>query len=99
MNSQRLTQRIVSYFVNKKTKRPWFIEVEKDLREVGITPEDIQERAPLQEKLRAHNRFQEKPKLKTGKKWTAERKEAHRMRMKEYWGRIKTQRCNRFIWK
>ena len=53
----------------------WFTDLERDLIEVGITQEDIQEREPLKKKLRAHLRFKEKPKLKIGKSWTEERKE------------------------
>ena len=91
MSPERLTNRIFAYFLNKKTKGPWFNEVEGDLREVGITREDIQERVPLAKKLGAHQGFQEKPKLKTGKKWTEDRKEAHRKRMREYWAEVKAQ--------
>lgn len=89
MEKDRLTNRIFTYFLNKKTKGAWFTEVEKDINEVGITHEDIQEREPLKKKLRALQGFQEKPKLKTGKLWTEERKVAHRRRMKEYWAKIK----------
>ena len=34
MNSERLTNRIFTYFVNKKAKGPWFTEAEKYLREI-----------------------------------------------------------------
>nr|CAD7449798.1 unnamed protein product [Timema bartmani] len=54
MSTERLTHRIFSYFQSKKTKRIWFTGVEKDLKEVGITGEDIQERGPLKNKLREY---------------------------------------------
>ena len=41
MDSERVTNRICTYFVNKKTKEPWFTEVEKDLWEIGITHADV----------------------------------------------------------
>lgn len=45
-SSQRQTNRLYSYFVNKKA-----IEVEKDLQEVGIASGYIQEHVPLQKRL------------------------------------------------
>lgn len=39
--------------------------MERGSQEVGITREDIQERDPLKKKLKAHQAFQEKPKLRT----------------------------------
>lgn len=89
MNKHRLTNKIFTYFQNKKTKGSWFTEVEKDMDEVGINQDDIQEREPLKKKLKTLRSFQEKPKMKTGKQWTEERKEAHRRRMKEYWATVK----------
>lgn len=94
MNPERLTNQIFAYFLSKKTKGAWFTKVERDLQEVGITSEDIQEHDPLKKKLGAHQGFQEKPKLKTSKTWTEERKEAHRKRMQEYWANVKAQGRN-----
>ena len=45
MNPARLTNRIFTYFLKKKTKGAWFTEVDKDLQELGITTNDIWERA------------------------------------------------------
>lgn len=92
MKPTRLTNRIFTFLQEKKTKGAWFSEVEKDLLEVGITREDIQQRGPLKKKLQEHPSFQPKPKLKTGKAWTMARKEQHRLRMKEYWANLKSQK-------
>lgn len=92
MNPARLTSRIFTFLEEKKTKGAWFSEVQKDLQEIGISNEDIQRRGPLKKKLQEHQSFQPKPKLKTGKAWTEERKEQHRLRMKEYWANIKAQK-------
>ena len=89
MNSGRLSNRICAYFVGKKTKGIWFTEVEKDLQELGLSHEDILVRDSLKKKLGEIQSFQPKPILKTGKKWTEERKEAHRRRMREYWANVK----------
>ncbi|KAJ8865723.1 hypothetical protein PR048_033244 [Dryococelus australis] len=67
MSLARLTNRIITYFQEKKTRRAWFTKVARDLEEVGITYYDIKERIPLKKKLQARQGFQEKPKLKTGK--------------------------------
>lgn len=42
----------------------------------------------LTKKRKAHQAFQEKPKLRT---WTEERKEDHGKQMREYWANIKAQ--------
>ena len=51
---------------------------QRDLQEVGITFENIHECDPLKKKLGAHQGFRGKLKLRTGKTWSEERKEAHR---------------------
>lgn len=51
-----------AYFLNEKTKGLWLSEVEKDLQEVGLSREEIEERNIIKKELGAHQRFQEKPK-------------------------------------
>lgn len=92
MHPTRLTNRIITFLQQKKTKGAWFIEVDKDLEEVGIAGNDIRERASLRKKLQTFQGFREKPKLKTGKAWTQERKEQHRECMRQYWASIKARR-------
>ncbi|KAJ8890637.1 hypothetical protein PR048_010146 [Dryococelus australis] len=82
-SSERLSNQIFTYFLNKKTKGVWFTEVEKNLQELGISHDDILERDRLKKKLQRYQGL--KPKMKTDKVWTEERREAHRKRMQEYW--------------
>ena len=42
MDPERLTNRFFAYFLSKKTKGVWFTEEERDLQEVGITRENIE---------------------------------------------------------
>lgn len=53
----------------------WFTDMERNLQETRITHEDNKEHNPLNKKLTAHQGFQEKRKLRTGKMWSV--KEVH----------------------
>lgn len=50
------------------------------MKEIGTTCGRVQERNALRTKLIAHG----KPKVRTGKKWTEERKQKHRELMRQY---------------
>ncbi|KAJ8870364.1 hypothetical protein PR048_029385 [Dryococelus australis] len=92
MSSEILSNQIFTYFLNKKTKGVWFTEVGKDLQELGISHDDIYERDPLKKKFQGCQGLQPKPKMKIGKVWTEERREAHRKRMQENWTNVKGRR-------
>jgi len=90
MNEDRLTKRLFNYFDrNPKTQMIWIREVRKDMAEMKIDGEEVERRKEFREKIRGFKGFQEKEKKKTGAKWTEERREQHRERMKEYWKRRK----------
>lgn len=82
MPHSRLTNRIFSFFLKLKMPFPWFVEMNKDLKELQISPLDISERIPLQTKLRQS--FKERPTRK-GVAFSEERKIATSLRMKEWW--------------
>lgn len=70
MSSDRLTNWIILYFLNKETKEPWspgVVDPKHDLQAVCIMCKDIQGCNNLKRKLSAHQWFKEKIKLKTGK--------------------------------
>ena len=67
MNPGLSINRIFTFLQEKKTKGAWFIEVQKDLEEIGISGEDIQRCGPLKKKLQEHRSFQPKPKPKAGR--------------------------------
>ena len=86
LNLERETKRIFDFFdSNPKTKLTWFIEVKKDLEEMKIEEEDVENRNEFRRRVKQFEGFQEKRKRKTGAKWTEERKKQHSERMKKYW--------------
>lgn len=71
------------HFLEEEARGNWFIHVERYLQEVGITREGVQERDPLEEKLKVHHG------LRTGNVWTERKKKERRKRM--YWTEVKAQ--------
>ena len=69
-----MTARSSAYFISKKTKGARFTEVERDLKQVRITCEDIQKSDYLKKKSEGHRGFRNKAKLRSGKTWTEERR-------------------------
>lgn len=94
MEPERLTGRLFNYIRKLKMDNTWTKETEKDILELNITPQDIQNRSPLRNKLVKSKGFLEKPKKKTGATWTEERKEKHRERMREFWVKRKLEGRN-----
>ena len=89
MHPTRLTNRILSYWQNRKTKSPWLMEVDKDLQELGITEENLKDRTALRKMLK-HKKFQDRlPTKKTGALRTKERNQQNSLRMRNYWANIK----------
>ena len=85
MNPNRLTKQIFTYIANLKNKNLWFINTEKDLKEIEIDQETIQNRNLFRKKLHSFTSFGAKTKKTQGTKWTEERKAAFSARMKEVW--------------
>lgn len=90
MHPTRLTNQLLIYWENRKTKSPWLVEVRSDLQELGGTDRDLKDRVSLR-KMVQHGRFQDKPpqKRRSGL-WTQERKEQHSQRMRDYWANIRS---------
>lgn len=86
INTVRYSNKIFIYIFEKKTKeiRTWFTEIEIDLIEIMITFDDVWERDLCKIELKTYRRFQEKSKLRTGKKWTEVRKQQHGKIMRQY---------------
>ena len=61
MNPDRLTGKLFNYFKKLKMSNTWFKETEKDIEELQITQEDIEECLPLKKKLKNAQGFQENP--------------------------------------
>ncbi|KAL1451182.1 hypothetical protein WDU94_003467 [Cyamophila willieti] len=86
MNENRLSKQLFDYFdKNPNTKLTWFNETKKDLNEMEIPREIINERNQFKEKIKEFQGYKEREKKKTGAPWTEERKQQHRERMKKYW--------------
>ena len=91
-----MTNRIFTYCLSKKTKGVWFTELEMDLQDWGSRAR-ISRNVTVgglggpKKTFGAHQVSQEKPKLRTGKTWTAERKEANRKRIREFRAKAKIQ--------
>jgi len=83
MPQTRLTNRIFCFLQALKLPIPWFVETNKDLQELRITPLDITERVPLRRKLRQG--FQDRPITRRGAVFSEERKVAASLRMKAWW--------------
>lgn len=52
MNPDGLTGKLFNYFKKVKMSNTWFKETEKDIEELQITQEDIEECLPLKKKLK-----------------------------------------------
>uniref|UniRef100_A0A8D8RIQ9 Craniofacial development protein 2 n=2 Tax=Cacopsylla melanoneura TaxID=428564 RepID=A0A8D8RIQ9_9HEMI len=86
MDENRLTKQLFDYFdKNPNTKLTWFNETKKDLSEMEIPRDLINERKQFREKIKEFKGYKEREKKKTGAPWTEERKQQHRERMKKYW--------------
>ena len=88
----RLTNRLFTFWKNKKVRTTWLTETEKDIKELGI--KDLKNRQSVRRTLKEVRGFQEKPRRK-GTRWTEERKELHRQKMRQYWAKIKAQQLNK----
>ena len=93
MNNSRLTKRIFDVVNNSVNKTNWFKEIEEELKQVGISRENINERDKYRNKI-MNAKFVVKERKKTGKIWTEQRKQEHSERMKRFWEeRRKTKKC------
>ena len=88
----RLTNRLFTFWRNKKVRTTWLTETEKDIKELGLI--DLQDRQTIRLTLKKVKSFQEKP-LKKGIPWSEQRKERHREVMRTYWAKIKFQQLNK----
>lgn len=89
MDDNRLTKRIFNLLNSYKSKPTWFIEIEKDMKNVGIKTDTIKNRTLFREAVQKA-RFQERKKPTTRRKWTQDEKEQHSRRMKEIWKQRKS---------
>lgn len=88
MDNSRLTKQIIEY-TEKIKNLGWITEVKKDLKEARITERDITNRTQFRYKVDKWEVCQENKKMKTGTKWSEDRKKAHSEKMKEIWKKKK----------
>ena len=93
MNNDRLTKRLFKIINSKKVKIKWLEETKADLQEINITEDIIENRGAFGTKVAKH-KFVEKPKKKTGRKWSTERKMQHSAFMKRFWEEKKNHQTN-----
>lgn len=85
MNQNRLTRRIFEIASKSKNKTKWITETEADIKELGITQDNLNNREQFRNIIQKHTLKQEHTKNRIGKKWSEERKREHSERMKRIW--------------
>lgn len=90
MNPARFTHRLHNSISNKKSYSKWTQQVKKDLQEGLIPLDDIHNRQRFRDQIKTCS-FQPltAPTVRPASKWSQERKEAHSIKMKNYWQRKK----------
>ena len=90
MTPDRLTYQLTDKIYKQKSTINWVKEIKKDLDELKINEHDFNNRNLFRNKIN-QQKFPIKPKIKTGTRWTTERKLAHSQKMKEIWEKRKAQ--------
>ncbi|XP_023218783.1 uncharacterized protein LOC111620987 [Centruroides sculpturatus] len=85
MGENRLTKQIFMYFNNLKNKNQWINDTQKDMAEMDILEEDIQNRERFRNKIKNFKGFQEKENNRRGKLFTQEQRQQQSERLKRYW--------------
>ncbi|KAK9880392.1 hypothetical protein WA026_010271 [Henosepilachna vigintioctopunctata] len=82
----RFANRILKYLKGVKSTTPWITQVEIHLQKARIDQTDVQDRNTYRKKIHQWNVMPENEVLKKpGTRWTEERKEIHREKMREVW--------------
>lgn len=89
MDSNRLTKKIFHLLNSYKSKPTWFNEIDKDMKNVGIKKDTINNRTLFREATQKAE-FPERKKLNNGRKWTQDEKDRHSRKMKEIWAQRKS---------
>lgn len=84
MDDDRLTKRIFNYLTEIKATTNWVKEVQKDLEEMKITEDIIQNRDEFRKTIDGFKNFKDRD-HKTGRKWTDEQKRNNSEKMKKVW--------------
>ena len=84
MSNSRLTKKIFNLLNSYKSKPTWFTETQKDIENMGIKIDTIEDRTHFRKVINTA-KFPERKKSRGGRVWTQDQKQRHSQRMKEVW--------------